>query len=90
MYLLTETLVINIRYINHFYRWDYSWQKNILGVGNSFSNQNKELRDISQADCERLLGCGVPIHRFKLNGALKSKWLRAGMLERDGSNTEVN
>ena len=38
-----------------------------------------------------MLGCGVPIHRFKLKGALKSKWLSSGMLERDGSvEHEVN
>ena len=50
----------------------------------------KHLHTISQDDCDKIIGCGVPIHRFKLNGALKSKWLRSGMLERDDSNTEVN
>ena len=48
----------------------------------AFTNPNN-LRDILQDDCERILGCGVPIHRFRLNGALKNKWLNSGIFEGD-------
>ena len=63
-------------------RWDYPWTRNLLGNELAFTNP-KNLRDITKDDCEKFLGCGVPIHRFRLKGALKNKWLNSGIFEGD-------
>ena len=34
-------------------------------------------------DCEKYLGCGFPLHRFRLNLALKNKWIHAGTSQAD-------
>ena len=44
---------------------------------------SKNMHDISKDECKNILGFGVPVHRFKLNGGLKSKWLKSGMFEKD-------
>ena len=67
-------------YLHH--RWDYPWTKNLLGDELAFTNPNN-LRDITESDCETFLGCGVPIHRFRLNGGLKNKWLNSGIFRGD-------
>ena len=67
-----------------YHRWDYPWTKNLLGDELAFTNP-KNLRDITESDCKQVLGCGVPIHRFRLNGGLKNKWLNSGIFAGDQS-----
>ena len=63
-------------------RWDYPWTPNVLGNDLPFSS-SRNLREITELDCTELLGCGVPVHRFRLKGALKNKWLNSGIFEGD-------
>ena len=56
--------------------------KNLLGDELAFTNSNN-LRDITEEECDKYLGCGVPIHRFRLKGALKNKWLNSGIFSGD-------
>ena len=61
----------------YIFRWDYPWTKKLFDDELAFTYP-KNLRDLTEDDCGKYLGCGVPIHRFRL----KNKWLNSGIFSR--------